>query len=202
MKAKNIPIEELKELYVDNKLTLDEVANVLGVSRTTVRQKLIKYQIPIRGISQAKKGRSNGQTGLLKRELDKDSIYTDYYSNNMSMRSICIKYKVAMDTLRKNFNAWGWDIRPKEIQATIHNKEHKRGKNYGKQNKNYHYIYTKVAFSNYPPICCICGYKKHREALEVHHIDGDRSNNEVSNLRILCPTCHKEITLGLRENKF
>ena len=26
--------------------------------------------------------------------------------------------------------------------------------------------------------------------LELHHVDGDRTNNELSNLRILCPNCH------------
>ena len=26
--------------------------------------------------------------------------------------------------------------------------------------------------------------------LEVHHIDGDRSNNELENLQLLCPNCH------------
>lgn len=26
--------------------------------------------------------------------------------------------------------------------------------------------------------------------LEVHHIDGDRSNNELNNLQLLCPNCH------------
>lgn len=26
--------------------------------------------------------------------------------------------------------------------------------------------------------------------LEVHHIDGDRTNNELNNLQLLCPTCH------------
>ena len=27
-------------------------------------------------------------------------------------------------------------------------------------------------------------------ALEVHHIDGDRTNNSVENLQVLCPNCH------------
>lgn len=27
-------------------------------------------------------------------------------------------------------------------------------------------------------------------ALELDHIDGDNSNNELSNLRYLCPNCH------------
>ena len=26
--------------------------------------------------------------------------------------------------------------------------------------------------------------------LEVHHIDGDSLNNEMSNLKLLCPNCH------------
>ena len=27
-------------------------------------------------------------------------------------------------------------------------------------------------------------------ALQLHHIDGDHENNEVSNLTFLCPNCH------------
>lgn len=26
--------------------------------------------------------------------------------------------------------------------------------------------------------------------LELHHIDGDRKNNQMSNLKLLCPNCH------------
>lgn len=26
--------------------------------------------------------------------------------------------------------------------------------------------------------------------LEIHHMDGDRTNNEISNLKLLCPNCH------------
>jgi hypothetical protein len=47
------------------------------------------------------------------------------------------------------------------------------------------------------------GYKEHRceecnntewlgvpIPLEIHHVDGDRHNNELNNLQILCPNCH------------
>lgn len=40
--------------------------------------------------------------------------------------------------------------------------------------------------------CCNCGYHKHPEVLQVHHIDCDRTNNQLDNLKILCPTCHAE----------
>ena len=26
--------------------------------------------------------------------------------------------------------------------------------------------------------------------LEVHHIDGDKNNNQLENLQLLCPNCH------------
>jgi len=50
--------------------------------------------------------------------------------------------------------------------------------------------YRKTAFSHYPPICAYCGFGI-PEVLEVAHLDGNRANNGVDNLVILCPTCHK-----------
>jgi Zn-dependent peptidase ImmA (M78 family) len=29
-------------------------------------------------------------------------------------------------------------------------------------------------------------------SLEIHHIDGDRLNNDLSNLQLLCPNCHSQ----------
>ena len=40
--------------------------------------------------------------------------------------------------------------------------------------------------------CNRCGYNKLLDILQVHHIDSDRSNNDLSNLEILCPNCHCE----------
>lgn len=38
--------------------------------------------------------------------------------------------------------------------------------------------------------CANCGAS---EGIEVHHRDGDRSNNEVSNLLPLCRHCHRRL---------
>lgn len=38
--------------------------------------------------------------------------------------------------------------------------------------------------------CNRCGFSEYQEVLQVHHIDRDRSNNSITNLEVLCPTCH------------
>jgi len=49
--------------------------------------------------------------------------------------------------------------------------------------------YRKTAFDNYKHECVDCGeLRKH--TLQVHHIDEDRTNSNLSNLRILCANCH------------
>ena len=35
------------------------------------------------------------------------------------------------------------------------------------------------------------------EMLDVHHLDGDRSNNQIENLVVLCVWCHALVTRGL-----
>lgn len=42
--------------------------------------------------------------------------------------------------------------------------------------------------------CEECGFKaKERRQLDVHHLDGNKENNDPSNLRTLCPPCHRLI---------
>lgn len=37
--------------------------------------------------------------------------------------------------------------------------------------------------------------------LEIHHIDGDKTNNELSNLQCLCPNCHSQTPNFRSKNK-
>jgi 5-methylcytosine-specific restriction endonuclease McrA len=46
-----------------------------------------------------------------------------------------------------------------------------------------------------PKICQRCGLSKWQglsAPLELHHRDGNRNNNNLSNLQILCPNCHAQ----------
>lgn len=60
--------------------------------------------------------------------------------------------------------------------------------------------YRKLAFEHYEPLCAYCGFGV-SDVLEVAHIDGHRANNQIDNLVILCPTCHKMLDIDLIENK-
>ena len=50
--------------------------------------------------------------------------------------------------------------------------------------------YRKLAFETYDPVCACCGFGI-GAVLEVAHLDGNRANNGIGNLAILCPNCHK-----------
>lgn len=57
--------------------------------------------------------------------------------------------------------------------------------------------YRNIAFRVFPRKCGHCSYDAHPELVEVHHIDSDRSNNDISNLAVLCTLCHRAITLKI-----
>jgi 5-methylcytosine-specific restriction endonuclease McrA len=50
--------------------------------------------------------------------------------------------------------------------------------------------YRALAWSSLPHKCNRCGYRDVIDILQVHHRDHNHSNNELSNLEILCPNCH------------
>ena len=55
--------------------------------------------------------------------------------------------------------------------------------------------YREKALREYQHKCAICNWNEDTDVLEVHHIDENRQNNELNNLIILCPICHKKLTI-------
>jgi len=75
-----------------------------------------------------------------------------------------------------------WDIKYKRWTCTNHIRSNKGSES----GKRYRYKLSKVN-------CEQCGLKEWRGApitLHIHHVDKNHENNEISNLRVLCPNCH------------
>lgn len=87
--------------------------------------------------------------------------------------------KKCYDIAKRIENGW------KEIQPS----------HYGNINNDY----RAIAFRAFDKKCNRCGYAKFQEILEVHHIDRNRSNNDQTNLEILCRNCRAEEHFLCRE---
>lgn len=54
--------------------------------------------------------------------------------------------------------------------------------------------YRAMAFTTLTNECADCGHPGNNgNALEVHHVDRYRKNNNITNLRILCQQCHRAV---------
>jgi hypothetical protein len=60
--------------------------------------------------------------------------------------------------------------------------------------------YRERALRDLPKQCLRCGYGSDVRMLDVDHVDGDRSNNGIQNLQILCVWCHALKTRGVDEH--
>ncbi len=56
------------------------------------------------------------------------------------------------------------------------------------------HAYRERAFRHYGARCEECGYNEHEQMLYVNHRDGDRTNNKIENLQVLCVWHHAWIT--------
>lgn len=92
---------------------------------------------------------------------------------------------------------------------------HFKGQGWNKENYNYDTFHNgtkkKNGKSTAAPLialrgrkCECCGLTEWMGQpinLEVPHIDGDRSNNDLSNLQLLCPNCHSYTPTFTRKNQ-
>lgn len=91
------------------------------------------------------------------------------------------------DTLKHKIALYNIDVSHFTIMPIIHN-------NHGKtllSNKAAKKILVKK-FGYKCSICSISDWEGDKLTLQVDHIDGNNTNDDIANLRLLCPNCHNE----------
>ena len=97
-KKKNISKELLIELYIENQLRKEEIAEKLEVSRQTIERRLREYEIPIRHEKYTYKTREE--------ILSKEDFKKEYIDNNLSMKEMMTKYGMTKKQLVRLINLY------------------------------------------------------------------------------------------------
>jgi predicted HNH restriction endonuclease len=117
-----------------------------------------------------------------------------------------LKYHIQRhDISTKHFLGQGWN----KLGQSDFNNGKENIKTYFKQTKERKPDHVKSRLLTYglkKSICENCGINGNKGwlnkdiTIELHHIDGCRSNNNLSNLQMLCPNCHSQ-TSNYRNRK-
>lgn len=137
--------------------------------------------------------RENAQSGEDHRNYDR--IDTECSFCGESIEVIPWEY----ENYDNNFcsNECKYDWKSKNIRGENHS-NYKDGSAPSKYPREFYKIRDEI-ISKYDEKCVVCGMtqkehrKKYNKGICVHHIDGDVSNNDKSNLTVLCQPCNSKV---------
>lgn len=119
-----------------------------------------------------------------------------WIEDNESHAEIARRLECKVDTLKSYFKKWGIEYKGNKGL---------KGKKTDPKRKSAEELAQTVSITSYKlknrilednikeKKCEICGLEEwlgKTIPLELHHIDGNHSNNDLSNLQVICPNCH------------
>lgn len=198
---KGLDKESLKRIYVDNlDATLESVALDLGCNRETVRRWMRRYGLPIRprggtGKPILKETKPLANKEWLKEQLKKYSHAQIAKSLGVSRGVVTfwVKKQGLWDDVSKARSFANKEVFKKDFPKGRNGKDHPNWKGGVRIADGYVYIYVPehpAAFPGRPYV------QQHRLVMEeklgrylesdevVHHLDGNRMNNDIDNLEV------------------
>lgn len=185
--------EKIKLLRLEGK-TIPEICTILNISKGTVGYYLKDYK-HIKPLS--KKGQH-----LIK---EHGGEIIDLYLNNVSIKNITEKFGVSHTLIKKILiekNIYKPKNRKMNIKALLEGKIQYNNPYNGALNTTIKKYLINQKLKEWK--CEICNIEKWNEKeiiLELDHIDGNRNNNYLSNLRLICPNCHSQTDTWKKKNK-
>ena len=151
-------------------------------------------------------------------ELTGENLYKEYIDNKRSTRECAKAFGVTQSLIMRRMRYWNipsrsykenkmplkkGDKMPESQKENISKAMVDNPRNYmlGRtlekhpQWKGGTRVYRRMKLSEVPLVCTDCGARETiriKTNLHVHHIDGDRENNKLDNLQVLCASCHKK----------
>lgn len=191
----SISTEELTRLYIDERRTLEEMASIIGVKSPITVRRIFRE----RGIDTNLNQRRANDSKCGMTDLEFERFLRSEYEKGKSMIAIGAEIGLTASGVRKYFVKYGIPRRGNAGYSSF-DSSYAANWNGGRHVASNGYVEIKVA--GYPYTNSRGYVYEHRYVVEqhigrflrknevVHHIDGNKQNNDISNLMILTNSEH------------
>lgn len=197
--------EELKKAYIDEHRTVREMCDYVGIKSTITMAKILNA----RGISTNANQRLVEKTLNGMTEGEFKAFLEEQYAKGLSMGKIAEMVGITPSGVRKYFVKFGIKRRPK--YAVFQSHDTNPGWHGGRNIRSNGYV---EIYAPAHPNANVRKYVyEHQLVMEqhigrplrpgevVHHIDGDKTNNDIKNLMLLSNEDHAKLHMYLRKIK-
>ena len=201
----DISADELYNIYIVGKKTLKEMCPILGVRNTITASRILREK----GISTNANARKAEKSKNGMSEDEFRSYLIEKYNLGFSMNKISKELSITPSAVRKYFVKYGIKRRSKTDTLKSETNPNWKGGKRTKSDTGYIEIYS----PNHPNANkrnCVYEHQlimeKHigryiRKGEVVHHIDGNKSNNDINNLMLLTNSDHIKLHAIMRRSK-
>lgn len=205
------------EKYLNEEKSYKEIGKIYGVSPSSIYRAVKSF-----GLSpKKKKSRNLTKPKIVINSVD-NNIFSDYVKNSLSIAEVARLVgidnnkintsvyreihkridKLKLDTSHFTGGAWNVGDRFRKIDKGYPlNEVLVKNSSYKCTNSLKLKLFNEGVKERRCECCGITEWNGKPAPLQLHHIDGDNTNNSLENLQVLCPNCHAQTDNYCSKNK-